>query len=50
MKILKDRIIKDGIIEKDILKVDNFLNHQIDVELLNEIGKEFKDRFKEQKN
>ena len=49
MKILKDRIIQDGVIEKDILKVDNFLNHQIDVELLNEIGKEFKTRFKDQK-
>lgn len=45
MEILKERILKDGIIENDILRVDNFLNHQIDVELLNEIGKEFKKRF-----
>ena len=46
MKLLKDRILKDGkIAPGGILKVDNFLNHQIDVELLNEIGKEFKKRF-----
>lgn len=46
MKLLKDRIVKDGIIrEGNILKVDSFLNHQIDVDLLNEIGKEFKRRF-----
>jgi len=47
MKLLKERIIKDGIVKgKDILKVDNFLNHQIDIELFNEMGKEFKNRFK----
>ena len=46
MQLLKDRINKDGIIkEGNILKVDSFLNHQIDIELLNEIGKEFKRRF-----
>lgn len=46
MKILKDRILKDGhTIGTDILKVDSFLNHQIDVTLLSEIGKEFKSRF-----
>lgn len=46
MKILKERIMKDGfIIGTKVLKVDSFLNHQIDVELLNEIGKEFKRRF-----
>ena len=39
MKLLKDRINKDGIIkEGNILKVDSFLNHQIDIKLLNEIG------------
>ncbi len=43
MEVLKQRIITDGRIEKgDILKVDSFLNHQIDIELFNEIGKEFK--------
>ncbi|WP_027626754.1 xanthine phosphoribosyltransferase [Clostridium lundense] len=47
MQLLKDRISKDGkVIEDRILKVDNFINHQLDVELFNEIGKEFKDRFK----
>lgn len=45
MELLKARILKDGILENDILKVGSFLNHQLDVELLNEIGKEFKERF-----
>lgn len=50
MELLKNRMINDGDIEEgNIVKVDNFLNHQIDVELLNEIGKEFKERFKEDK-
>lgn len=48
--LLKQRIIKDGDIkEGNIIKVDNFLNHQIDVSLLNEIGKEFKERFRSEK-
>ena len=42
MKLLEERILRDGkILSDDILKVDMFLNHQIDVGLLNEIGKEF---------
>lgn len=46
MQLLKDRILKDGKVRPgNILKVDNFLNHQIDIELLNEIGKEFKRLF-----
>ena len=46
MQLLKDRINKDGKIrEGNVLKVDSFLNHQIDIELLCEIGKEFKRRF-----
>lgn len=50
MELLKERIIKDGDIKDgNIIKVDNFLNHQIDVSLLNEIGKEFKERFKTEK-
>ncbi len=43
MELLEQRIRKDGIVKAgNVLKVDNFLNHQIDIELLNEIGKEFK--------
>lgn len=43
MDILKERIRKDGVaIGTEILKVDSFLNHQIDVALLNQIGGEFK--------
>lgn len=50
MELLKQRILKDGTLEEgNILKVDSFLNHQIDVELLNEIGKELKRRFSEEK-
>ncbi|MDO5410181.1 MAG: xanthine phosphoribosyltransferase [Lachnospiraceae bacterium] len=46
MQILKDRIRKDGVIrEGNVLKVDRFLNHQMDVELFAEIGKELKKRF-----
>ena len=46
LKLLEERIIADGkVIGDDILKVDMFLNHQIDVHLLQEIGKEFKRRF-----
>ena len=46
MKLLKERILKDGIVlPGNILKVDSFLNHQIDVPLICEIGKEFASRF-----
>ena len=46
MQLLQDRIRKDGQIkEGNILKVDSFLNHQIDVSLLQEIGKELKRQF-----
>lgn len=46
MKLLKEKILKDGLLkENNILKVDNFLNHQLDIDFLNEIGKEFKRRF-----
>ena len=46
MELLKERIRKDGIVKDgNVLKVDSFLNHQIDVKLLEEIGKEFKRRF-----
>jgi len=47
--ILKEKILTEGRIEQDeILKVDSFLNHQLDITLLNEIGKEFKRRFKDE--
>ena len=50
MKLLKERIQKDGTVkEGNVLKVDQFLNHQMDIELLNEIGKEFKRRFADKK-
>ena len=43
MELLKERIKKDGIVrEGNVLKVDSFLNHQMDIGLFNEIGKEFK--------
>ena len=46
MKILKERIQQDGIVKKgNVLKVDSFLNHQIDVTLLNEMAKEWVKRF-----
>ena len=46
MQLLKDRILTDGVVkEGNILKVDSFLNHQMDINLINEIGKEFKKRF-----
>jgi xanthine phosphoribosyltransferase len=47
MQLLKEMILPKGRVDsEDILKVDGFLNHQIDVKLLNEIGKEFKVRYK----
>ena len=43
MELLEERIRKDGIVKAgNVLKVDSFLNHQIDIGLMNEIGKEFK--------
>lgn len=46
MELLEQRILKDGIVkEGNILKVDSFLNHQIDIKLMNEIGKELKKLF-----
>lgn len=46
MELLKQRILKDGHVKAgNVLKVDSFLNHQMDVALFAEIGKEFKRRF-----
>ena len=48
MRLLEERIIKDGkILPGDILKIDNFLNHQVDTKLMDEIGKEFYRLFKD---
>ena len=46
MNFLEERIIKDGIVKPgNVLKVDSFLNHQMDIQLMEEIGREFKRRF-----
>jgi xanthine phosphoribosyltransferase len=50
MNFLEERIIKDGIVkEGNVLKVDSFLNHQMDITLFDQIGKEFKRRFAKEK-
>lgn len=49
MQLLKDRIRKDGKVRAgNVLKVDSFLNHQMDIGLFHEIGKEFRKRFAEE--
>ena len=46
MNFLEERILKDGIVkEGNVLKVDSFLNHQMDIELFDQMGAEFKKRF-----
>lgn len=46
MNFLKERILQDGIVKPgNVLKVDSFLNHQMDIMLLDQIGKEFHRRF-----
>lgn len=46
MNFLEERIVKDGIVkEGNVLKVDSFLNHQMDISLFNQMGTEFKKRF-----
>ena len=48
MNFLEERIVKDGVVKPgNVLKVDSFLNHQMDVKLMEEIGREFKRRFAE---
>lgn len=50
MKLLEDRIKKDGeVLDGDVLKINSFLNHQVDPQLMMEIGKEFKRLFADQK-
>ena len=46
MNFLEERIARDGVVKPgNVLKVDSFLNHQLDVALLDQIGEEFKRRF-----
>ena len=50
MKVLEDRIRRDGKVrEGNVLKVDSFLNHQMDIKLLREIGEEFYRRFQNER-
>ena len=50
MNFLEERIVKDGIVKDgNVLKVDSFLNHQMDIALFDQIGKEFKRRFAKEK-
>ena len=50
MNFLEERIQKDGIVKPgNVLKVDSFLNHQMDIRILGEIGREFKRRFGHEK-
>ena len=46
MNFLEERILKDGVVkEGNVLKVDSFLNHQMDIDLFDQMGEEFKKRF-----
>ena len=50
MRLLEERIRKDGVVKPgNVLKVDSFLNHQMDIELFNEMGKEWKRLFSDEK-
>ena len=50
MNFLEERIVKDGIVkEGNVLKVDSFLNHQMDIELFSTMGEEFRKRFEDKK-
>ena len=50
MNFLEQRIVKDGIVKDGgVLKVDSFLNHQMDIELIEEVAREFKRRFADKK-
>jgi len=50
MNFLEERILKDGIVKpNNVLKVDSFLNHQMDISLMEEIGREFHRRFQDKK-
>ena len=50
MNFLEERILKDGVVKPgNVLKVDSFLNHQMDISLLDQIGAEFRRRFANKK-
>lgn len=50
MNFLEERIVKDGVVKPgNVLKVDSFLNHQMDIELIDQIGEEFHRRFANKK-
>ena len=50
MNFFEERIVRDGIVkEGNVLKVDSFLNHQMDIALFDEMGEEFKRRFQGKK-
>ena len=50
MNFLEERIVKDGVVKTNgVLKVDSFLNHQMDIALIEEIAREFKRRFAKKK-
>ena len=50
MNFLEERILKDGIVKPgNVLKVDSFLNHQMDIELMDKMGEEFHRRFADKK-
>ena len=50
MNFLEERILRDGVVKPgNVLKVDSFLNHQMDIDLLEQIGQEFHRRFADQK-
>ncbi|SDB09115.1 xanthine phosphoribosyltransferase [Eubacterium oxidoreducens] len=50
MEVLKEKILKDGnALDENILKVDSFINHQVDASLMQQIGNEFANHFKDYK-
>ena len=50
MELLKERILTDAVVKPaNVLKEDSFLNHQMDIDLINEIGREFRRRFPSEK-
>ena len=49
MRLLEERILQEGIVlGEDILKVDGFINHQVDIELMEELGKDMAEHFQGQ--